>query len=304
MAKGREAPLALQPGALALADLRRLAGAGKPLDIVFAEGCRAAVEAAEAAVREVLDSGRTVYGVNTGFGNLAQVGIPADQLATLQRNIVLSHAAGTGPLLDDPTVRLILVLKAAALARGYSGVRWETIEALLRLSKADVLPCLPAKGSVGASGDLAPLAHLSAALLGVGEVRHKGKPLPAAEGLRKADLEPLELGPKEGLALLNGTQVSTAMALRGLFAAERLLAAALVVGALSVDAAMGSDVPFDDRIHAVRGQPGQRRVAAIQRRLLTGSAIRHSHLSCDRVQDPYCLRCQPQVMGACLDHLE
>ncbi len=247
--------------------------------------------------------GERVYGVNTGFGLLASTSISTDNLKALQRNLVLSHSAGTGPLLDDATVRLILALKIAALAQGYSGVRWSLIEAMVRLAEAEVYPCIPAKGSVGASGDLAPLAHLSSALIGVGEVRHRGEILPAAEGLRRAGLSPLELGPKEGLALLNGTQVSTALALIGLFAIEDDFAAALVAGALSVDAAKGSDTPFDPRIQVIRGHPGQATVAAIYLSLLRGSAIRASHLDCKRVQDPYSLRCQPQVMGACLDHL-
>ena len=265
--------------------------------------CRGAVERAAQAVATIVARGETVYGVNTGFGLLASTSISPDNLKALQRNLVLSHSAGTGPLLDDATVRLILALKIAALAQGYSGVRWSLIEAMLRVLEAEVYPCMPAKGSVGASGDLAPLAHLSAALIGVGEARHRGEVLPAAEGLRRAGLSPFELGPKEGLALLNGTQVSTALALIGLFAIEDDFAAALVAGALSVDAAKGSDTPFDPRIHAIRGHPGQSAVAAIYLSLLNGSAIRASHLDCKRVQDPYSLRCQPQVMGACLDHL-
>jgi histidine ammonia-lyase len=266
-------------------------------------GCRGAVEHANQAVGAIVARGETVYGVNTGFGLLAKTSVSADNLKALQRNLVLSHSAGTGPLLDDTTVRLILALKIAALAQGYSGVRWSLIEAMLRLVEAEVYPCVPSKGSVGASGDLAPLAHLSATLIGVGEVRHRGETLSAIEGLRRAGLAPLELGPKEGLALLNGTQVSTALALVGLFAIEDTFAAALVAGALSVDAAKGSDTPFDPRIHGVRGHPGQTAVAAVYLSLLKGSAIRASHLHCSRVQDPYSLRCQPQVMGACLDHL-
>jgi histidine ammonia-lyase len=265
--------------------------------------CRKRVEQAADAVSAIVARGETVYGVNTGFGLLARTSISPDNLAALQRNLVLSHSAGTGPLLDDETVRLILALKIAALAQGYSGVRWSVIEMMQRLIEAEVYPCVPAKGSVGASGDLAPLAHLSAALIGVGEVRHRGETLPAAAGLRRAGLAPIELGPKEGLALLNGTQVSTALALIGLFAIEDAFAAALVAGALSVDAAKGSDTPFDPRIHAIRVHPGQAAVAAIYLSLLKGSAIRASHLDCSRVQDPYSLRCQPQVMGACLDHL-
>ncbi|HSS07561.1 MAG TPA: histidine ammonia-lyase, partial [Rhodanobacteraceae bacterium] len=206
-------------------------------------------------------------------------------------------------LLDDAVVRLVLVLKIASLARGYSGVRFEIVDALMRLLNAELIPCIPSQGSVGASGDLAPLAHLAGVLIGEGEARLKGKAMPAAEALRSAGLEPLRLGPKEGLALLNGTQVSTALALSELFVAERAMAAAFVGGALAVDACLGSDTPFDARIQEVRGHRGQSDAARIYRELLAGSAIRDSHRDCPRVQDPYSLRCQPQVMGACLDQL-
>jgi len=293
--------LSLIPGRLSLDDLRRTLAGPVRLEMAAADLDRAAASAA--TVAEVIGAGRTVYGINTGFGLLARSRIGADRLAQLQRNLVLSHATGTGDLLPDAVVRLILVLKAGSLLRGYSGVRPHIIQALARLAAAEVYPCIPSKGSVGASGDLAPLAHLVAPLIGVGEVRHAGRVLPAAQGLALAGLEPLELGPKEGLALLNGTQVSTALALSGLVAAERLLDAALVAGALSVDAARGSDTPFDARIHDIRGQQGQIDTAAAYRDLLAGSAIRQSHEGCERVQDPYCLRCQPQVMGACLDQL-
>jgi histidine ammonia-lyase len=221
----------------------------------------------------------------------------------LQRNLILSHSAGTGELLSDDLVRLILVMKAGALAQGHSGVRWELIEALLALANSGVHPCIPAKGSVGASGDLAPLSHMAAVLMGMGEARYRGKILPAAEGLRHAGLAPITFGPKEGVALINGTQVSTALALSGLFAAEDALRAALVTGALSLEACCGNDAPFDARIQAVRRHPGQRDVASIFRRLLAGSPIREAHRSRLKVQDPYCMRCQPQVMGACLDNL-
>jgi len=253
------------------------------------------------AIERVLASGKSVYGVNTGFGLLAQTRIPGAELSLLQRNLVLSHAAGTGAWLPDAIVRLVLVLKIASLAQGYSGVRPATIRALQRLLETETYPCLPAKGSVGASGDLAPLAHLAAALIGVGLVRMRGRVMRADRALAKIGLAPLRLAAKEGLALLNGTQVSTALALAGLFAIENVFAAALVAGAMSVDALKGSDVPFDDRIHVLRRQDGQRRVAGSLRSLLAGSRIRASHLECDRVQDPYSLRCQPQVMGACLD---
>jgi len=293
--------LLLRPGQLDLDTLRALYWDCPAIDLDPA--CRAEVEASARSVAAVLASQRTVYGINTGFGLLARTSIPADSLAALQRNLVLSHCTGTGPLLDDASVGLILALKIASLARGYSGVGWAVIEALLKLYAAQVYPCIPSQGSVGASGDLAPLAHLAATLLGVGQVRHAGRVLEAAEGLAIAGLTPLPLGPKEGLALLNGTQVSTALALRGLFAAERLFGAAVIAGSLSVEALKGSFVPFDARIQAVRGQPGQIAVAALYRELLHDSAINRSHAHCKRVQDPYSLRCQPQVMGACLDHL-
>jgi histidine ammonia-lyase len=253
-------------------------------------------------VARIVAEGKPVYGINTGFGKLAQTHIAADQLELLQRNLVLSHSVGVGPLLPDAVVRLTMLLKVASLARGYSGVRPEVVDALVALLNAGIHPCIPSKGSVGASGDLAPLAHMSAALMGWGQVRRGGEIVPASQGLEEAGLAPLTLGPKEGLALLNGTQVSTALALQGLFAAENVFAAAVVAGAMSVDAAMGSDTPFDARIHELRGHQGQIEVAAAYRRLLDGSRIRASHLTGDdKVQDPYSLRCQPQVMGACLD---
>ncbi|MEX0815262.1 MAG: histidine ammonia-lyase [Dongiaceae bacterium] len=294
-------PFLLTPGRLTLADLRDIDRDPRP--IALDPGCWGRVDAAAAAVQAVLREGRTVYGVNTGFGSLARERIPADAVGELQRRLVLSHSAGTGPLLPDRVVRLCLILKVNSLARGYSGVRRRVIEALLALVNAGAYPCVPSKGSVGASGDLAPLAHLSAALIGVGAVRLAGRVVPAAEALAAAGLKPLALAAKEGLALLNGTQVSTALAVAGLIDAEAVFAAALAAGALSTDAAQGSDVPFDPRIQAVRGQPGQADVARALSALLAGSPIRHAHLDCDRVQDPYSLRCQPQVMGACLDGL-
>jgi histidine ammonia-lyase len=257
-----------------------------------------------AAVERIVASGKPAYGINTGFGRLSQTRIPGEALEQLQLNIVLSHAAGTGPLLGDAAVRLILALKIASLSAGHSGVRPALVELLLGLYNRRIYPCIPSKGSVGASGDLAPLAHLSLALLGIGDVTVQSRRLSAATALRDAELEPIRLAPKEGLALLNGTQVSTALALIGLFAAEDVFAAAVVAGSLSVDAAAGSDTPFDARIHAARGQPGQQEVARRYSELLRGSEIRRSHLENDpRVQDPYSLRCQPQVMGACLDQM-
>ena len=261
---------------LSLADLRRIAREAPKvvLDAEVLPGVRAAAE----VVHRIAESGEPAYGINTGFGKLAQTRVPREELTELQRNLVLSHAAGTGPLLADETVRLVIALKIASLAKGASGVRPELIEALVSLYNEGRLPPIPSKGSVGASGDLAPLAHLALALL------------------------PGGLAPKEGLALVNGTQVSTALGLTGLFAIEDVFAAALAAGALSVDAAMGSDTPFDERIQRLRGHAGQGDTARCYRRLLAGSAIRASHLKGDdRVQDPYSLRCQPQVMGACLD---
>lgn len=291
----------LEPGRVSLADLRRVyAGADR---LVMDAASRPAVEASRAAVQAIVREGRVVYGVNTGFGKLAQTVIPPARLTELQTNLVLSHSVGTGPLLAEPVVRLVLALKAVSLARGHSGVRWEIIDALLAMANAGVVPNIPSKGSVGASGDLAPLAHLSAALLGVGTVAVGGRVVPAVDGLSAAGLRPFTLEPKEGLALLNGTQVSTALALAGLFAAEDVFGAAVVAGALSLEAVKGSVKPFDARIHAARGQHGQIDVAAAFRGLVAGSAILRSHVNCGRVQDPYSIRCQPQVMGACLDNL-
>jgi histidine ammonia-lyase len=295
--------LPIQPARLTLPVLRRIAR-DRDLQLTLDPGWEVPVEAAAATVADVVARGEPAYGINTGFGLLARRRIPAESLAELQTRLVLSHAAGTGAPLPPAAVRLTIALKAASLARGHSGVRPIVIESLLDLVNRDVLPVIPSKGSVGASGDLAPLAHLTAALIGVGDVTVGGHTVPATEGLATVGIRPLILEAKEGLALLNGTQVSTALALLGLFAAEDCLAAALVAGSLSVDAARGSDAPFDPRIHELRGQPGQIDVARVLRRLLAGSAIRQSHLTGDeRVQDPYSLRCQPQVMGACLDHL-
>jgi histidine ammonia-lyase len=290
----------IRPGAMRLADWRAVYfGQAAALDA----GCRPDVEAAAAAVEALIAGGEAVYGLNTGFGKLAQTRIADDALATLQKRIVLSHAAGTGAPLDADATRLILALKIASLGRGASGVRWSTIEALQALLSNDVLPVIPEQGSVGASGDLAPLSHLAATLIGAGEAVYQGDRLPSGEALKRAGLSPVELGPKEGLALLNGTQVSTALALAGLFRAERAFQAALVSGALSVDAAKGSTAPFDKRIHALRGHRGQIEVAKALESLLEDSEIGRSHADCEKVQDPYCLRCQPQVMGAALDVL-
>ena len=293
--------LELHPAALTLGELRALWSAPRRLRVDVA--ARAGVDAAAAAVGEVVAAHDTVYGINTGFGMLARTRIDDARLAELQRALVLSHSAGTGALLDDATVRLIVALKIASLARGYSGVRWQVIETLAEMHNRGIVPCIPSQGSVGASGDLAPLAHLAGVLIGEGMARVGTRTVPGTEALADAGLVPLQLAPKEGLALLNGTQASTALALAGLFAAERAMGAAFVAGAMSVDACLGSDVPFDPRIQEVRGHRGQIEAAGVYRTLLEGSAIRASHVDCHRVQDPYSLRCQPQVMGACLDQM-
>ena len=288
--------------AIALEDIA--AAFAAPVRATLTAEAAQAVAASRATIDDILKTGTTVYGVNTGFGLLAKRSIGPDQLAELQRNLILSHCCGVGEPLPDDVVRLILLLKAAGLSRGLSGVRPQLIDMMLRLLETDILPVIPSKGSVGASGDLAPLAHLASTLLGVGELRVKGKAVPALDGLKAAGLEPIELRAKEGLALINGTQASTALALKGLILTRSIFEAALVAGALSTDAMLGSDTPFDPRIHAARGQPGQIAVAAALRGLLDGSQIRHSHDDCDRVQDPYSLRCQPQVMGAVLDLID
>ncbi|RWF57928.1 MAG: histidine ammonia-lyase, partial [Mesorhizobium sp.] len=248
--------------------------------------------------------GEPVYGINTGFGKLASVRIPESDLETLQRNIVLSHAAGVGEPMPVAVVRLMMALKLASLAQGASGVRAETIDLLQGMLANDVIPVVPAQGSVGASGDLAPLSHMTAVMIGVGECFTPHGRFPAKVAFVSHGLEPVTLGAKEGLALLNGTQFSTAFALAGLFESEVLYQSALVAGALSTDAAKGSDAPFDPRIHLLRKHRGQIETADALRNLMAGSAIRESHrVDDERVQDPYCLRCQPQVMGAALDVL-
>jgi len=291
----------LVPGEVSLAAWRALyRGADVSLDGATAPG----VAAGAAAVERILAKGAPVYGINTGFGKLASVRIGADDLERLQRNIVLSHAAGVGDPAPLAITRLMMALKLAGLAQGVSGVRPVTIAMLEAMLAKGLTPVVPAQGSVGASGDLAPLAHLAAAMIGVGEMVVGEMRLPAASALESAGLAPLTLGPKEGLALLNGTQFSTAHALAALFEAETLFKAALITGALSTEAAKGSDTPFDPRIHALRRHRGQIETAAALRALMAGSAIRASHLVGDaRVQDPYSLRCQPQVMGAALDVL-
>lgn len=291
----------MQPGAVTLAQWRAIyQGATASLDPASAP----VIAASAAAVERILARGAPVYGINTGFGKLASVRIENADLATLQRNIVLSHAAGAGDPSPVPVIRLMLALKLASLARGASGVRPETTAILETFLLRGMTPVIPAQGSVGASGDLAPLAHMAAAMIGVGSFFIENAQIPAQQALAEAGLKPLILGPKEGLALLNGTQFSTANALAGLFNAERLYQAALITGALTTEAAKGSDAPFDSRIHALRGHRGQVETAAALASLMATSAIRASHLENDaRVQDPYCLRCQPQVMGAVLDLL-
>jgi histidine ammonia-lyase len=292
----------LYPGQLSLAQLRAGYRSHQPLqlapqsyDIIHQSYC---------TVTDIVASGATVYGINTGFGRLAQTSIPNEQLEKLQRNLVLSHAVGIGELLDNAIVRLILLLKINSLARGYSGVSATLIDTLIEIYNAEIYPCIPGQGSVGASGDLAPLAHMSLTLIGEGEVFYNGKRLPAMAALQQAGIEPLVLQAKEGLAVLNGTQVSTALALSALFDAQRNFDAAILAGAMTVDAALGSYVPFEQRIHAIRGQKGQLAAAELYRYVLHDSAINRSHADCEKVQDPYSLRCQPQVMGACLDQME
>jgi histidine ammonia-lyase len=288
----------LEPGEVALAQWRAIyLGA----EIGLSPTAAPRIAAGAAAVERILARGEAVYGVNTGFGKLASVRIEAGDLARLQRNIVLSHAAGVGEPMPAAVARLMMALKLASLAQGVSGVAPATVALLEAILTRGLTPVIPAQGSVGASGDLAPLAHMAAAMIGVGEFFLDGERLPAEAALARAGLAPATLGPKEGLALLNGTQFSTAYALAALFEAERLLQTALVTGALATEAAKGSDTAFDPRIHALRRHTGQIEAAQALRALMAGSAIRASHRLGDaRVQDPYCLRCQPQVMGACL----
>ena len=290
--------IVLVAGEFSLTDLRRIYEL--PTHLQLDAGGDNGITAARQTVTDLIERGDTAYGINTGFGLMANTHIKAEDVQTLQKNLVLSHATGTGRPLSGGVVRLVLAMKASSLAQGYSGVRPKVIKALLALLEHGLYPVIPAKGSVGASGDLAPLAHMSAVLLGYGEVSHKGQTISATDALAIIGLEPITLRAKEGLALLNGTQVSNALALAGLFEIENVYASAVIAGAMSVDAMKGSDVPFDARIHAVRRQRGQIDVAAMYRGLLSGSEIRHSHEDCEKVQDPYSLRCQPQVMGAAL----
>lgn len=275
----------------------------EPVVVEIGGDARRRIAESNELIADVVAGGETVYGINTGFGKLARVRIDDDDLLRLQENLVRSHAVGVGEDLADDVVRLVMVMKVIALAEGFSGVRPELVDALCALINREVYPRIPSRGSVGASGDLAPLAHLAGVLIGAGEARIDGTVVPAELALKEAGVAPVTLAPKEGLALLNGTQVSTALALAAVFRTENLLAAALTAGAMSADATQGSDTPFDKRIQSVRGHGGQIAVAGVLRELMTGSEIRASHVECDRVQDPYSIRCQPQVVGACLDVL-
>ncbi len=292
------AVLTLRAGDFQLRDARAILRSG--VRVTLDDNARGAVDRAAAVVAQIAARDASVYGVNTGFGKLAHKRIPRHKLADLQRNLVVSHACGVGELLPRDIVRLVLALKVNSLARGYSGIRWSVIQTLLACLERDVLPAIPAQGSVGASGDLAPLAHLSATLIGIGDAVVDGRRCAALDALASVGIAPVELEAKEGLALLNGTQVSTALALDGLVATEDVFAASLVACALSLEAALGSVTPFDPRIHAVRGHAAQSDVAAAVRRLVAGTEINESHRDCGRVQDPYSLRCTPQVLGACL----
>jgi histidine ammonia-lyase len=296
------ATLTLIPGAAGLDELCRIYR--QDMAVRIDPACKERVDAAAAVVAAAAEGDAAVYGINTGFGKLASTRIPASQTSQLQRNLILSHCCGVGEPLPRTVVRLIMVLKMLSLGRGASGVRWQIIEQLQNMLQHDLIPVIPGQGSVGASGDLAPLAHLTAAMIGEGQVHLKGVKMAAAEALQASGLTPLQLGPKEGLGMINGTQVSTALALAGLFDGWRLVQTALISGALTTDALMNSTAPFRPEIHALRGQPGQIDAAHALRQLLEDSAIRESHRDNDeRVQDPYSVRCQPQVMGACIDQL-
>jgi len=293
--------LAVRNQLVTLGELRR--AWLEPVEVSLGNDARRRIAESRELIEDVVAHGDQVYGVNTGFGQLASVRVSDSELAHLQENLVRSHAVGVGEDLDDNIVRLVMLMKVIALAEGFSGVRLELVEKLCDLINNNIYPRIPSRGSVGASGDLAPLAHMAGALIGIGEVRIDGTPVPAQVALREAGIEPIRLGPKEGLALLNGTQVSTALALSAVFRTENVLSAALMAGAMSSDAIKGSDTPFDRRIQNVRGHGGQIAVAGVLREIIQGSDIRASHVGCDRVQDPYSIRCQPQVTGACLDVL-
>jgi histidine ammonia-lyase len=294
--------LTLTPGAASLADLARVYF--EELPVRLDRAAKAGVDRAAAAIAAAAAGEAPVYGVNTGFGKLASLRIAPKDTATLQRNLILSHCCGVGEPIARGHARLMMALKLLSLGRGASGVRWELVELLEQMLERGVTPVIPAQGSVGASGDLAPLAHMTAVIIGAGEAEHRGRVMPGAEALAAAGLAPIPLGPKEGLAFINGTQFSTAFALAGLFEAWRAAQGALVISAMSTDAIMGSTAPLQPEIHGLRGHAGQIEAAATMRALLDGSEIRESHREGDsRVQDPYCIRCQPQVTGAAMDVL-
>ncbi len=294
--------LTLTPGAVTLADLARIYW--DEANLRLDESCRPAIQLAADRIAAAAAGNAAIYGVNTGFGKLASVKIESKDTATLQRNLILSHCCGVGPAIPRRHTRLLMALKLLSLGRGASGVRLSLIDLLQDMLAKGVTPVIPAQGSVGASGDLAPLAHMAAVMMGAGEAEFGGKILPGAEALAAANLTPIPLGAKEGLALINGTQFSTAFALAGLFGAWRAAQSALVTSALSTDAIMGSTAPLQPEIHSLRGHRGQIEAASAMRDLLNGSAIRESHRDDDaRVQDPYCIRCQPQVTGAAMDML-
>jgi len=292
----------LNPGSVTLNELERIWREGPA--ITLQESARENVAKAASIVERAAMGAQPVYGVNTGFGKLASLRIKPEDTAQLQRNLILSHCCGVGEPLDSATTRLMMVLKLISVGRGASGLRMETVELLEDMLATDVIPVVPVRGSVGASGDLAPLAHMAATMIGEGEAFHNGKRKQSVKALRDAGLKPIVLGPKEGLGLINGTQFSTACALAGLFGAMRNLEAAVVASCLSTDAIMGSTAPLHPAIHELRGHAGQIDVAQAMRSILDGSEIRESHREGDtRVQDPYCIRCQPQVTGAALDLL-
>ncbi len=274
------------------------------LAVKLEQSCRPDVERGNAIITKIAQGQKPIYGINTGFGKLANVRIPPAQTVALQRNIILSHCCGVGKPLSRQIVRLTMVLKILSLERGASGISWPVLELMADFLKHDILPVIPSQGSVGASGDLAPLAHLTAALIGVGQVQYQGKVMDTSSALQKANLKPVILGPKEGLSMINGTQVSTALALAGLFEAWHNIRCAITFSAMTTDAIMGSTAPLHPEIHRLRGHKGQIDTAAILMELLKNSEIRQSHQKNDpRVQDPYCIRCQPQVLGACIDLL-
>jgi histidine ammonia-lyase len=294
--------ITLKPGLVTLEQWEEIYRQGTPA--VLSPGCLNSIKASAEFVRKTASGQDAVYGVNTGFGKNARIRISAEDTELLQRNLILSHCCGMGPATPENIVRLMMALKLNSLGRGASGVRPAVIKLLEAMLKLGIIPVVPQLGSVGASGDLAPLAHMAAAMIGEGEANYQGRKLPAGKALAHAGLEPLVLGPKEGLALINGTQFSTAYALAGFFDAWRLAKSALVTGAMSVDALMASTKPFQDALHQLRGQSGQIAAAQVIRHLLEGSSIGSAHEQGDeRVQDPYCFRCQPQVMGACVDLL-